>query len=65
MVELAVELYGQRVGVISGDNYRSFDITVNPSATPDGAERPHFPAFNPKLCSHKLQQGGQGFHLMG
>ena len=32
MVELAVELYGHRVGVISGDNYRSFDITFNPSA---------------------------------
>jgi hypothetical protein len=32
MVELAVELYGQRVGVIAGDNYRSFDITVDHSA---------------------------------
>ncbi|WP_341953198.1 HipA domain-containing protein [Salinibacterium sp. TMP30] len=32
MVELAVELYGQRFGVISGDNYRSFDITFDPSA---------------------------------
>ncbi|EPR77534.1 HipA protein [Leifsonia rubra CMS 76R] len=31
MVELAVELYGQRIGVIAGDNYRSFDIAVDRS----------------------------------
>ncbi len=32
MSELAVELYGQRIGVLSGDNFRSFDITFDPSA---------------------------------
>ena len=32
MVELAVELYEQRIGVISGDNYRSFDIAFVPTA---------------------------------
>ncbi len=32
MVELAVALYGQRVGTLSGDNFRSFDIALEPSA---------------------------------
>lgn len=32
MVELAVELYGQRVGVLSGSSFRSFDIELEPSA---------------------------------
>lgn len=32
MTELAVELYGQRIGAIKGDNYRSFDIEIDPSA---------------------------------
>lgn len=32
MTELAVELYGQRVGTLSGDNFRSFDIALEPAA---------------------------------
>ena len=32
MSELAVDLYGQRIGLLSGDNVRSFDHTIDPSA---------------------------------
>ena len=32
MNELAVELYGHRIGVLSGDNVRSFDIDLDPAA---------------------------------
>lgn len=32
MFELAVELYGQRIGILSGENFRSFDIAVDRKA---------------------------------
>lgn len=32
MVDLAVELYGQRIGTLSGENHRAFDIALDESA---------------------------------
>lgn len=32
LVELAVDLYGQRIGTLSGSNFRSFDVELDPSA---------------------------------
>lgn len=32
MTELAVDLYGQRIGVITGDSFRTFDITIDDGA---------------------------------